>query len=110
MEVVDFAMGGQSIGYMKCYLRQYIARKPPVVMRLSVQFFTFLFSLNLLLPSQVVSQTNFYEDPRFPAIANSHEVIAVLPFISMGIFLVTWLTSVFCMSPGVETNDLEFAL
>ena len=58
----------------------YIPRKPLVIMRLSIQFFAFLFSLNLLFPNEVVSQTNFYEDPRFPAIANAHEVIAVLPF------------------------------
>ena len=81
VEVVDLAMGGgQSIRYMSCYLMWYIPRKPLVIMRLSIQFFAFLFSLNLLFPNEVVSQTNFYEDPRFPAIANAHEVIAVLPF------------------------------
>lgn len=26
------------------------------------------------------SQTNFYEDPRFPALATTHETIAILPF------------------------------
>ena len=38
--------------------------------------------LIVLLSFQVLgfSQTNFYEDPRFPALAATHETIAILPF------------------------------
>ncbi|MGB1481493.1 MAG: hypothetical protein ACPG66_08990 [Flavobacteriales bacterium] len=38
--------------------------------------------LTVLLSFQVLgfSQTNFYEDPRFPALAATHETIAILPF------------------------------
>ena len=38
--------------------------------------------LTVLLSFQVLgfSQTNFFEDPRFPALAATHETIAILPF------------------------------
>jgi len=38
--------------------------------------FLFLFSFSLV----GFSQTNFYEDPRFPALSRTHETIAILPF------------------------------
>lgn len=40
--------------------------------------FLFLFSFSFSLVG--FSQTNFYEDPRFPALSRTHETIAILPF------------------------------
>lgn len=41
-----------------------------------VIFFTLIISFQVI----GFSQTNFYEDPRFPALALTHETIAILPF------------------------------
>lgn len=36
--------------------------------------------MSVLQPFQALSQTNFFEDPRFPSVAKTHDVIAILPF------------------------------
>ena len=45
-----------------------------------MRFSFFLTSLLLLVLTPSLAQTNFYEDPRFEAIAKTHESIAILPF------------------------------
>lgn len=49
-------------------------------MRLSFLYLTVVFGLSVLQPFQALSQTNFFEDPRFPSVAKTHDVIAILPF------------------------------